>query len=112
MWHLLLAGLLATNPARETVILRVENGAGCSVRVQVVQLGLVRSTMLVEANRTVTERVRVPSKAEPLSFHITGIGCPFSRYAVEPLNRFESSLVLRLHNVPVLSTLSPHRPVR
>jgi hypothetical protein len=109
MFQLLAAMLLATSStAQEEVILRLENNAGCAVRVQVLQFGSVRHTMFVHSGSTVMEKVRVPSPTEPLSFRVIGVGCPFTRYTVEPLNQFETALVLKLHNMPILASLAPY----
>jgi hypothetical protein len=110
MWQLLLAMILTTaGIAQEEVTIRVENYTGCSVRVQVMQRGVVRHTIFVDGTRPVTERVRVPTSADPLSFGIIGIACPFARYTVEPINVFETSLILRLHSIPIFSSLMPYR---
>jgi hypothetical protein len=110
MWQLIAAlGMMANMAQDDSITLRVENTAGCAVRVQVMQFGNVRYNLLVEANRTITERVRVQSSSEPVSFRVIGIGCPFTRYEVDALNAFHQSLLLRLHNMPILSTLVPYR---
>jgi hypothetical protein len=113
MWQLLAAVLLtAGNVTRTEVTVRVENWTGCAVRVQVMQRGAVRQSLFVENARTVTERVHVPSQIDPVGFRVIGIGCPFSRYTVEPLNHFETALVLRLHRIPIHSYLLPFRSPR
>jgi hypothetical protein len=110
MWQLLAAMILTTAGIdREVVTIRVENYAGCAVRVQVMQRGAVRQTLFVENSRTITEAVRVPTSLESLSFRIIGIGCPFARYMVEPINHFETSLVLQIHSIPTFSSLMPYR---
>ena len=113
MWHLLAAILLAAPSARsEEITIRVENWASCTVRVQVLQRGVPRRTIFVESNRTVTERFRVPSTVDPIGFRVIGIGCPFTRYNVEPINTRETSLMLRLHNMPSLSYSQPYPQLR
>jgi hypothetical protein len=110
MWQLLAAMILATGGStREIVTIRVENNAGCAVRVQVMQSGVVRQTLFVENSRTIVERVRVSSSFESLAFRVAGVGCPFARYTVAPINSFETSLLLQLHSVPTFSSLMPYR---
>ena len=111
MLQLFAAVILATSSvAREDITVRMENNAGCSVRVQVLQFGAVRHTFFLMSGRAVMERVRVPSAIEPVSFRVIGIGCPFDRYTVDALNEFQPSLVLKLHNMPSLSNLAPYFP--
>ena len=113
MWHLLAAILLSTPSTRsEEITLRVENWASCTVRVQVLQRGVPRRTIFVESNSTVVERFRVPSTVDPIGFRVIGIGCTFPGYNVEPLNTRETSLMLRLHNMPSLSYSQPYPRTR
>lgn len=113
MWQLLAAFILTTSRmAAEDVTVRVENDAGCAVRIQVLQRGAYRYTIFVDATRTVTERFRVTSTLDPLSFRVIGIGCPFARYTVQPLNHFETSLLLRIASAPAFSYMLPYRAPR